>query len=199
VRIVHALVVTAALAVAVGVTAGRASAQGRGGNGGGGDRADTAVKKPGDPGGPMDPERPIPFMIEHRKDLVLADSQVSKLGIVQNRLDAANRPVMLSLDTLPPDQPAGSIDWAHLTPTGRDSIIARRRAVSQANATLHDNALAARNEAFTIITPEQLAKLRSVNQSVVNKQYDASHPASSPASNGSRGGPPGGQSSGRPY
>jgi hypothetical protein len=189
VRIVHAL-----------VTAGRASAQGRGKGGGGDAKADSAIKNPGEPGGPMDPERPIPFMIEHRKDLLLADSQVAKLGIIENRLDAANRPVQQSLDTLPPDQPAGSIDWAHLTPTGRDSIIARRRAVSKANAALHDNALAARTEAFAVITPEQLAKLRSVNQSVLNKQYDAAHPASSPASNATRGGgAPGGQGGGRPY
>lgn len=197
-RIVHALVVTAAVCLAGALTSAQASAQGRGkGGGGGDDKADTAVKKPGEPGGPMDPERPIPFMIEHRKDIALADSQVSKLGIIESRLDAADRPVHLALDTLPPAAPAGSIDWAHITPAGRDSIIARRRAMSQADAAMHDNALTARNEAFAVLTQEQLSKLRSVNQSVVNKQLDAAHPSSSPASNVGRGGAPGG--GGRPY
>jgi hypothetical protein len=198
VRIVHALVVTAAICMAGAVAAGRASAQGRGNkNDGGNDKTDT-VKKAGEPGGPMDPERPIPFMIEHRKDIALADSQVSKLGIIESRLDAADRPVRLALDTLP-DAPAGPIDWAHLTQGGRDSIIARRRVVSQVNAAMHDNALAARNDAFSVLTPDQLAKVRSVNQSILNKQLDAAHPSQSPASNVGRGGQPGGAGGGRPY
>jgi Spy/CpxP family protein refolding chaperone len=199
VRIVHALVVTAAIAMAGAVAAGRASAQGRGGGGGGSsDKADTAIKKPGEPGGPMDPERPIGFMIEHRKDLFLADSQVAKLGIIQSQLDAADRPIHQSLDTLPPETPASQIDWAHITPGGRDSIIARRRTMSQASAALHDNALKARNAALAVLTPTQQAKLQSVNQSVENKQLDAQHPASSNNSSG-RSGAPGGAGGGRPY
>lgn len=195
-RIVQALVVTAAIAMAGAVAAGRASAQGRGGGGGNSsDKTDTAVKKMGEPGGPMDPERPIPFMIEHRKDIVLADSQVAKLGIIQSQLDAADRPIHRGLDTLPPEIPTSQIDWAHITPGGRDSLIARRRAMSQANAALHDNALKARNEALAVLTPAQQSKLTSVNQSVENKQYDAAHPA--PKSSNSGNGAPGG--AGRPY
>ena len=136
-RIVHALVMTAAICMAGVVTSGRASAQGRGSRGGGGSdtKADTTVKLPGEPGGPWDPERPIAFMIEHRKEIPLADSQVSKLGLIANRLEAADRPAHLALDTLAA-VPVGPIDWAHITPAGRDSVIARRRAVSQANATI---------------------------------------------------------------
>ena len=127
----------------------------------------------------MDPERPIQFMIEHRKEIPLADSQVARLGLIQSRLDAADRPAHLALDTLA-DAPLGPINWAHITPAGRDSVIARRRAVSQASATMHDNALAARNDAYATLTPDQLAKVRSVNQSIVNKQGESSHPSSAP-------------------
>jgi hypothetical protein len=197
VRIVQALVVTAAIAMAGAVAAGPASAQGRGGGGGGSnDKADTAVKKMGEPGGPMDPERPIPFMIEHRRDIFLADSQVAKLGMIQSQLDAADRPIHKGLDTLPPEIPTSQIDWAHITPGGRDSIIARRRANSQANAALHDNALKARSAALAALTPAQQAKLTAVNQSVENKQYDAAHPA---PKNGNGQGAPGGPGAGRPY
>jgi hypothetical protein len=145
----------------------------------------------------MDPERPIAFMVEHRKDLDLADSQVTKLNLIQNRLDAADRPAHLALDTLP-DAPTKAIDWAHITPGGRDSLIARRRAVSQANGAMHDNARTARTDALAVLTPEQQTRLTSVNQQMVNKQFDASRPKSSSSG---RGGPPGGQSSGggRPY
>ncbi|HWZ58459.1 MAG TPA: hypothetical protein VNW46_05725 [Gemmatimonadaceae bacterium] len=194
-RIVHALVMTAAVCMAGVVASGRASAQGRGGRGGGQDTKDTTVKKPGEPGGPMDPERPIPFMIEHRREIALVDSQVSKLGIIANRLDAADRPVHLALDTLPA-APTGPIDWAHITPAGRDSVIARRRITSQVNATMHDNALAARNDAFAVLTPDQLAKLRSVNQQIVNRQDQSSRPSPAPSGAG-RGGQPG--AGGRPY
>jgi hypothetical protein len=198
VRIAHALVMTAAICMAGVVTTGRASAQGRNrnsSNSGDESKADTSVKKPGEPGGPMDPERPIPFLIEHRKEIPLADSQVSKLGIIQSRLDAADRPAHLALDTLP--DASTKIDWAHITPAGRDSIIARRRAVSQANAMLHDNALSARNDAFAALTPDQVAKMRGISQSIVNKQLTPSHPSSTPAPGGMGGGQPGG--GGRPY
>jgi hypothetical protein len=186
---------TAAVCMAGVVASGRASAQGRGGRGGRQDSKDSTVKKPGEPGGPMDPERPIPFMIEHRKEIVLADSQVSKLGIIANRLDAADRPVHLALDTLPA-APTGPIDWAHITPAGRDSVIARRRITSQVNATMHDNALAARNDAFAVLTPDQLSKLRSVNQQIENKQEQSSRPSPAPSGAG-RGGQSG--AGGRPY
>jgi hypothetical protein len=143
----------------------------------------------------MDAERPIPFMVEHRKDLELADSQVTKLNLIQNRLDAADRPAHLALDTLP-NAPTGPIDWAHITPAGRDSLIARRRAMSSANGAMHDNARAARTDALAVLTPDQRTRLQSVNQQMVNKQLDAARPKSAPGGN-SRGGAPGGGS--RPY
>jgi hypothetical protein len=199
VRIVHALVMTAAICMAGAVASTRASAQGRGNRDGGGSdtKADTSIKLPGEPGGPMDPERPIGFMIEHRKEIPLADSQVTKLGLIENHLQANDRPAHLALDTLA-DAPV-KIDWAHITAAGRDSVIARRRAVSQANATMHDNALAARNEAFAVLTQDQLVKVRSLNQSIVNKQTEPSHPSSAPSGGLGRGGQPGAGASGRPY
>jgi hypothetical protein len=149
-----------------------------------GDAKDTTVKKPGEPGGPMDPERPIPFLIDHRSDLTLADSQITRLNLIQNRLDAADRAAQLAIDTLPPPS-TKPIDWAHITPTQRDSLIAYRRAMSAANASLHDNALAARTEALAVLSADQQSRMRSVNQSIINKQIDASRP-SSPSGGGSR-------------
>jgi len=163
-----------------------------------GDTKDTTVKKPGEPGGPMDPERPIPFIIEHRSDLTLADSQITRLNLIQNRLDAADRSAHLAIDTLPP-QSTTPIDWAHITPTQRDSLIAYRRAMSAANAALHDNALTARTEALAVLSTDQQARMRSVNQGIINKQLEAQRPA--PASSGSHVGGTGQQGGpgGRPY
>jgi hypothetical protein len=128
----------------------------------------------------------------------LADSQVTRLNLIQNRLDAADRPAHLALDTLP-NAPTGPIDWAHLTSGGRDSLIARRRAVSLANGTMHDNARTARTEALAVLTPDQQNRLQSVNQQMVNKQIDAGRPKSAPGGGTGRGGggAPGGGS--RPY
>jgi Spy/CpxP family protein refolding chaperone len=194
VRMHRALVLAVAMALTAAVPAAQARAQG-----GGSDSKTPPPAKAGEPGGPMDQERPIPFMIEHHKDLDLADSQVTQLGIIQNKLDAADRPAHLAMDTLPA-APSGPIDYAHLTPGARDSIIARRRAVSQANAALHDNALGARNQALALLTPDQQKKLQSINQSIVNKLIDAER---KPASGGNSpgvgrpGGAPG--AGGRPY
>jgi Spy/CpxP family protein refolding chaperone len=193
VRMHRALVLAVAMALTAAVPAIQARAQGSS------DSKTPPPPKAGEPGGPMDPERPIMFMIEHRKEMELADSQVTQLGILQNKLDAADRPAHLGLDTLPA-APIGPIDYAHLTPGARDTLIARRRAVSQANATMHDNALAARNQALALLTPDQQKKLQSVNQSIVNKQLDAERkPASGGASPGAGrpGGAPG--AGGRPY
>jgi Spy/CpxP family protein refolding chaperone len=190
---IYRLVLAVAMALTAAVPATQARAQG-------GDSKDAPPPKAGQPGGPMDQERPIEFMIEHHKEIELADSQVTQLGIIQNKLDAADRPAHLAMDTLPP-APTGPIDYAHLTPGARDSLIARRRAVSQANATLHDNALGARNQALALLTPDQQKKLQSVNQSIINKQLDAERKPSSGQSSNPGAGRPGGApgAGGRPY
>lgn len=197
-RTYRALVLATAMLLTGVVPLARATAQGGGGGGGSSD-SKTPPAKPGEPGGPMDQERPIGFMIEHRKEINLADSQVTKLGNIQSRLDAADRPAHLAMDTLP-SAPSGPIDYAHLTPGARDSLIARRRAVSQANGMLHDNALAARTEAFASLTPDQQKRVQSINASIVNKQLDADRkPVTNPGggTRGAGGGQPG--AGGRPY
>jgi len=180
------------------VAGGRpAAAQGKRRSGDQSDAKDTTVKLPGEPGGPMDPERPIPFLIDHRSDLTLADSQITRLNLIQNRLDAADRSAQLAIDTLPAPS-TKPIDWAHITPTQRDSLIAYRRAMSAAKASLHDNALAARTEALAVLSADQQSRMRSVNQSIINKQIDASRP-SSPSGGGSRLGTGQQGAGGRPY
>jgi hypothetical protein len=113
-----------------------------------------------------DPNNPIALMTAARGDLRLSDSEVTALTTVQMELQRDQAAGRAALDTLGPNPRASSIDFAHLTPAGRDSLISHRKAVAAANGQLHDAAVTARQRALAILTPDQQRQFLDLEQRV---------------------------------
>lgn len=112
------------------------------------------------------PTDPTAFMLAARSDLKLSDSEVTALYRVRMELQTRQASARNALDTLGPNAPVSSIDWAHITPATRDSLIAHRKAVAAANGELHDAALIAEQQALAILTPDQRSHLVDVQRHV---------------------------------
>jgi hypothetical protein len=102
-----------------------------------------------------DPNNPVSLMMAARPDLKLSDSEMTALGAVQMELQRNQAAGRTALDTLGPNTPIRSINFAQLTPAGRDSLINHRKAVAAANAQIHDAAVLARQHALEVLTPDQ--------------------------------------------
>jgi hypothetical protein len=145
----------------------------------------------------MDPENPTAFIILHRLDLKLADSQVTQLQNIGAQLTMHIRPLKDSLDDL---RPAGarpvSLPTTPMTPVQRDSLFASRRATARVLGEMHDASRSAREQSIAVLNVDQQKKLKSL-QDQLEFEARVSH---RPLIN-QRGGPPGsGNGAGtRPY
>jgi hypothetical protein len=152
----------------------------------------------------MDPENPIGFMIQHRSDLSLADSQVTRLGQIGAEITMRNRPLTDSLNDLRPrgDKPAPIP--VNLSPTQRDSLFAQRRAAARVAGEIHDNNRAGRERALAVLTPDQRNRLRSIEERLEADARmkappgDRMRPPGAGAPGGASGAQPNGYG-GRPY
>lgn len=116
------------------------------------------------------PDDPTSFMLAARTDLRLSDSEVTALYRVRMELQTRQAAARNALDTLGPNRPVSSVDWAHISPATRDSMIAHRKAVAAANGQLHDAALVAQQQALAILTPEQRGRLVDVQRHVEDEE-----------------------------
>ena len=102
-----------------------------------------------------DPEDPIPMILADRSEIKLADSQSVALSMLESKLKVDNAPLHNVLDSLRPPGMTAKPDYAHLDSTGRDSLVKSRVAYAHTLGAIHDNALKARQQAFSILTPDQ--------------------------------------------
>jgi hypothetical protein len=107
----------------------------------------------------MDPDNPIALILAARKDLKLTDSQATAMYKIHDGMVHQQTPGRVALDTLGPNPSLKSIDLAHLTTEGRDSLIAHRKAVAAANGVIHDAARMAHEQALAVLTPDQQKQL----------------------------------------
>jgi hypothetical protein len=151
---------------------------------------------------PMDPENPTPFMILHRSDLKLADSQVTALQSIGAQLTMHVRPMRDSLDELraaapPPRAPnSPGVPPVPMTAQQRDSLLATRRATARLLGEVHDAGRTAREQAVAVLSPDQQKKLQSLQDQLAFEARMNKRPLIN-----ERGGPPGtGSGAGtRPY
>jgi hypothetical protein len=152
----------------------------------------TAMKQP------MDPENPIAFILLHRSQLRLADSQVTQLGNIGALLTMKMRPLKDSLDDLKPSDRPRTLPTTPMTPADRDSLFANRRAYARVLGEVHDAGRGARESAIAILNPDQQKKLQSLTDELaLESRLNKNRPAISQQS-----GPPGASASGvggRPY
>jgi hypothetical protein len=160
------------------------------GGGGGGGHSGSDDKHPLDPHiadliRATNPDDPTSFLLAARTDLKLSDSEVTALYTVRMMLQSHQQAAHNALDTLGPNAPISSIDWAHITPAGRDSLIAHREAVASANGQLRDAAIAAQKQALAILTPEQQGHLIDL-QRHVEEEKNLPHDSTDAATGGGR-------------
>jgi hypothetical protein len=146
---------------------------------------------------PMDPENPTAFIILHRSDLKLADSQVTQLQNIGAQLTMRTRPIKDSLDALRPSnaRPA-SLPTTPMTAEQRDSLFATRRANARLLGEIHDAGKSARDQAVAVLNADQQKKLQSLQDQLAFEARMSHQPLIN-----QRGGPPGSASGAgtRPY
>ena len=144
---------------------------------------------------PMDPENPTAFLILHRSDLRLADSQVTQLTNIGVQLTMRTRPLKDSLDELRPGGRPQPLPTTPMTPAQRDSLFASRRAAARVMGEMHDAGRSARDQAIAVLNPDQQKKLQSIQDQIAFESH-----VKRPLIN-QNGGPPGTASGAgtRPY
>jgi len=158
----------------------------------GGQTPDTSALKQ-----PMDPENPTAFIILHRSELRLADSQVTQLQNIGAQLTMRMRPLKDSLADL---RPAGTrpqaLPTTPMTPEQRDSLLATRRATARVLGEMHDAGRSARDQAVAVLNPDQQKKLQGIQDQLAFEARASRRPLIN-----ERGGPPGTASGAgtRPY
>jgi hypothetical protein len=131
------------------------------------------------------PDDPTALVIAARTDLKLSDSEVTAIYSVRTMMLASQAPARSALDTLGPNPPLSSIDFAHITSAGRDSLIAHRKAVAAANGQIHDASIVARQQMVALLTPAQQKQLTDLQQHV---QQERNTPHDSADADDSHGG-----------
>lgn len=147
---------------------------------------------------PMDPENPTAFILLHRSDLRLADSQVTQIQNIGAFLTMRMRPLKDSLEDLKPSGRPQPLPTGPMTPAGRDSLFAGRRAYARVLGEVHDAGRTARDQAVAVLNPDQQKKLQSLSDQLA---LEARLTRTRPVIN-QQSGPPGasaGGVAGRPY
>jgi len=121
-----------------------------------------------------EPDQIFPLAIAHASDLKLSDAQRAQIETIASKLRASNAPLLVAIDTLRPprvqlpDPNNPSPPTATPAPPSPDSIaaiVARRHALGEARAQLHENIRLARDELNQLMTPEQQTRLQALETS----------------------------------
>jgi hypothetical protein len=118
-----------------------------------------------------EPEQIFPLAVAHSADLHLTDEQRAKIETISSELRAQNAPLLESIDTLRPPRPEIS-DASATAPTPPPpsaeqiaAVVARRHALGNARAQVHDNTRLARDSLMTVLSPDQQTRLQALEQS----------------------------------
>jgi hypothetical protein len=125
-------------------------------------RRDTSPMPPA-PSAPLDD--PIGLLLEHRTDIQLADSQVTALVRLNLRLFRRNRQLRLRLDSImPPDREPETNFGRGMPARSADSLDPMAQRARQLLEQIRENARAARDSAFALLTPEQQDRARRLEE-----------------------------------
>jgi len=161
--------VAAVTLIALVLGAGSLAAQGR--SRGGAPPDQSAPSRPSVPPVLWEPEQIFPLAVAHAADLHLTDDQRAKIETIGSELRAKNAPLLESIDTLRPPRPeigdASATAPTPPPPTAEQiaAVVARRHALGDARAQLHDNTRLARDSLMTVLSPDQQTRLQSLEQS----------------------------------
>jgi hypothetical protein len=151
-----------------------------------------------------EPEQIFPLAIEHAVDLKLTDEQRTKIETINSQLKASNAPLMIAIDTLRPapirlPEPGAtsepSVTPPPPTPEQIAAVVARRHALGEARAQVHENIRLARDQMTALMTPEQQQRLEALETSARNSA-ERGDPGGSSGQHGGGGGGHGGHRGG---
>ncbi len=155
--------------------AGAASAlAAQGGRRGGGGADQSAPSRPTVAPVLWEPEQIFPLALAHSSDLKLSDEQRAQIETISSKLRASNAPLLISIDTLRPPrlqlpQPGSTSAPTPTppppTPEEIAAVVARRHALGEARAQVHENIRLARDQMTQLMTPDQQARLESLESS----------------------------------
>jgi Spy/CpxP family protein refolding chaperone len=151
-----------------------------------------------------EPDQIFPLAVAHASDLKLTDEQRVQIETIASKLRASNSPLLEAIDTLRPprvqlpDPNNPAPPTASPPPPSADSIaaiVARRHALGEARAQLHENIRLAREQLNQLMTPEQQTRLQLLETSARNSA-ERGDPGSSGTSGANGGGDRGGRRGG---
>lgn len=151
-----------------------------------------------------EPEQIFPLAIAHASDLKLTDEQRVKIETLGSQLRSSNAPLLEAIDTLRPPRVQLPVPGASNAPTATPppptpeeiaAIVARRHALGEARAQVHENIRLARDQMTQLMSPAQQARLESLETSARTNAERGDPGGTSPdhSLNGGRGSRRGGQ------
>jgi Spy/CpxP family protein refolding chaperone len=119
-----------------------------------------------------EPEQIFPLAIAHANDLHLTDQQRAQIETIGAQLRSRNARLQDEIDTLRPppiersDANGGAASVPPpLTPEQIAAVVARRHALGEARAQMHDNTRLARDQLIQLLTPEQATRMAALEAS----------------------------------
>jgi hypothetical protein len=103
----------------------------------------------------------VNLMIEHRQELALSDTQFARVIVIKRALDSTNAPLVRKLDSVQRLFRGGPI-FSDPTPARRDSLAEARSVVQEAIGAITENNGTARDEAYGMLSVQQLATAQSL-------------------------------------
>ena len=126
-----------------------------------------------------EPEQVFPLAIAHSSDLKLTDAQRTQIETISSKLRASNAPLLEAIDTLRPPRVQLPVPGASTasgptpippppTPEEIAAIVARRHALTEVRAQVHENIRLARDQMTQLMTPEQQTRLATLETNARN-------------------------------
>lgn len=103
----------------------------------------------------------VNVMIEHRPELALSDTQFARVIVIKRALDSTNAPFVRKLDSLQRLFKPMPI-FSQPGPERRDSLVEARGVVQETIAAITDNNATARDQAYAMLSVQQLATAQSL-------------------------------------
>jgi len=100
----------------------------------------------------------VNLLIEHRPELVLSDSQFTRIIAIKRALDSTNAPLVRKLDSVQHLFRGGTPLFSSPSAQRRDSLSSARALVSETVGTIRDNIGAWRDKAYATLSSIQLTK-----------------------------------------
>jgi hypothetical protein len=118
-----------------------------------------------------EPDQIFPLAVAHASELKLTDEQRVQIETIASKLRASNAPLLTAIDTLKPEPLHLPEPGTPSTPTASPppptpeqiaAVVARRHALGDARAQLHENIRLARDQMTQLMTPDQQTRLATL-------------------------------------